>query len=624
MFTRQPLKIKKLFSIKLRGVTKRNMQTVAQPEVSQSYKGCFSERREKQPAREPFLKNLAAGNVDKEIFTLAEAQPIQRFKDFETWLMPIDNYIFSCSESKEKLDRNAVLSCLGDLEIFRAYGTETYNGLNLSETESLRFIETISALPWLGTHLVKNNMLPVQIILKYGSESQKQKYLPKILSGECIPTICLKEKDNSTNVNHLKTVAVPIDENSMLLNGEKVFVFNGTNANLFLVFAQDSKGNMIDKNALSLYLVERDSKGISFTDTYETIGRHEIPVCTINFTNTVVHNENVIGEPKKGFNIMMDLLKPGNQIIAAQSIAILRNFLKRMTSDVLGKKHFDRDFYGFDSVKKVVAEAACSLYTMESMAYLTSKLADLYENQDVEIERIVTEVYCANKCLSSIQSGLQLLGAETYMNNNYYIDAYHNALALTTLDMNNIDAQVYVGTATLKHAGKVMVNEVFKTRNAVDYPVHALMRNYKKLFTKKPMLMGNLHGSLDPGVYYLQESIYQTQFNVERLLMLHGTTVTDKYLELLRLNEMITELYAMFANLSRSSRSYTIGLRNSDMEKDMVVCLAHNSVNVIARLSKEIEDHDILNGDIYYKNMADLMYSQRMYPMEHPLHRTFT
>ncbi|XP_076296478.1 complex I assembly factor ACAD9, mitochondrial [Lasioglossum baleicum] len=624
MFTRQQLKIKKLFPTKLCDVTKRNVQTVAQSQVSKPNKYYFSECREKEPAREPFLKNLAVGNIDKEIFSLAEVQPIQRFKDFETWLMPIDNYIFNRSESKEKVDRNAVLSCLKDLEIFRAYGSETYKGLNLSETESLRLIETVSTLPWLGTHLVKNNMLPVQLILKYGSDSQKQKYLPKIMSGECIPAICLKEDNNATNINHLKTVAIPYDENSMELNGDKVFVFNGTNANLFLVFAQNSIGNVIDINALSLYLVERDYPGISFTDTYQTIGRHEIPVCSMNFTHTIVPNENVIGEPKKAFSIMMDLLKPGNQIIAAQSIAILRNFLKNMTTDVLKMKHFDRDLHGFDSVKKILAEGSCTLYTMESMAYLTSKLADLYENQDVEVERIVTEVYCANKCLSTIQSGLQVLGAQTYMNNSHYTDMYHNALALTTLDMNNIDAQLYVGTATLKHAGKVTAEEIFKLRNPAGYPVNALTRSYRKMFVKKPMLMGYLHATLDPGLYYLQESIYQTQFNVERLLTLHGTDITNKYLELLRMNDMITEMYATFANLSRASRSYSIGLRNSDLEKDMVVCLAHNSLNIVSRLTKEIEDNDILNGDVYYKNIADAMYSQRMYPIEHPLHRTFT
>ncbi|XP_015439253.1 PREDICTED: acyl-CoA dehydrogenase family member 9, mitochondrial, partial [Dufourea novaeangliae] len=580
--------------------------------------------KEKQPQRKPFLKNLLLGALDTEVFSLPELQTVDRFKDFEAWLKPIEDYVCSCTEpGKEKLKRNEILSCLKDLDLFRAYISEEHRGLNLSETESLKLIETLGILPWLSTYMVKNVMLPVQLISKYGSEDQKKKYFPKIISGEIVPTICLKEKTNGTNINNIESFAT-LHDNSWILNGEKSFVVNGVNANLFLVFAQCTMTHIFNPQATSLFLVERDFGGISCTNIYETIGRREVPVCTVNFTDTIIPTTNIIGEPNKAFNIMMEMLKPGIQHITGQSIVILRNFINQLLVDVLEMKHFDREFYQFESVKKVLAEASHSLYTMESMAYLTIKLADLHENQDVEIERTITETYCANKCLNSIQSGLQLLGAQTYLNKSSYINMYHDALAFTTLDTNNLDAYVYVATAFLQYMGKSVFKEVYKQRNVSKHPWYNIFKLYGDAMLRKQKLTDHFHPSLTCSVMYFEASINIVKKSVGLMLQRHGAEIMNKQIALLRITSMLTEIFAMTANLSRSSRSYSLGLRHSDIEKNLAVCVTYEGFQRIKNIATEIEENDVLNGDIYRNQLTDLIYRQRKYPMENPLNRIFT
>ncbi|XP_078036197.1 complex I assembly factor ACAD9, mitochondrial [Augochlora pura] len=628
MFARHPLKIKKCFSTKLYSIVTRNIETATQSELPQFINvHYFPRQREKQPAVAPVLKNLALGSMNTEVVDLPEPQTIERFKDFDMWLTPINNYVLKCINSDKKLDKNEILSSLVDLGVFRSYVSEDYHGLNLSDTESLRLMETVGMLPWLGTYLVKNLMLPVQLILKYGSESQKQKYLPKIMSGEITPTICLKENDNGTNINRMQTTCIQHDANSVVLNGEKVFVFNGIKADLFLVFAINKRGyKTINPNDISLYLVERNYEGISCNNVYETIGYHDIPVCSVKFENTILPKTNILGEPMKtkAFDIMMDLLKPGKQNITGQSIAILRNVINHLTSDILEVKQLDRDLYTFDSVQMILAKAVFSLYTMESMAYLTSRLADYYEDQNVELEKVVTETYCANKCLDSIHSCLQLLGARVYMKNNFYVDAYHNALALTTLDTNNIDAHIYIGSSIFQYSGTMWDDDIGKSRNAAYHPIYVNVKKYIDFFSKRHMMASCFHQSLAPSVLFLQNSIEMVQKNLENLLLTHGTSITEKHMELHRISVMITELYATFANMIRSSRSYKIGLENSSHEKDMAVCVANNMLDKITIIGQQICDQEVLNGDVYRKNIAKLLFTKRTYPIEHPLSRTYT
>ncbi|XP_076175385.1 complex I assembly factor ACAD9, mitochondrial [Ptiloglossa arizonensis] len=625
MFIRQSKQIKKFLNLNPNCILKRNSQHATKPkdQICQKDIIYFSSPREKVREQKPLLKSLLFSDMDKTIFQKSEPQTVDRFKDFFDWLKPIQNYILSCTDANKTLDKTEILTNLKNLGVFRACVDEQYQGLGLTETELLMLMETLGALPWLSTYLVQNQIIPYKIISKYGSDSQKLEYCPKIMSTEMIPTVCVKEENNATNINNIKCQAVPYEEDSWLLSGEKSFVVNGVNANLFLVFAKILTNNIFDQKSVSLFLIERNHETMTCNRVYETIGRNQIPMCTINFDNTVVTRKNIIGEPGGALQLMLELLKPGNQTISGQAIAILRNFLNRLILDVLEIKQLDRHFYQFEFVKKIISKTVISLYTMESMAYFTSSLVDLYENIDVELERIITETYCANKCLECIQSGLHIMGANSYLNDNFYIQTFHDALALMTIDTNNLDANMYVGAAAFQHLGKFTYETVIKRRNPQEYPWYRVMTQWFTIKPKKINIKDCLHPSLEFGSYYLENSINSMVESMFVIFDQYGAEVLSHEIQMTRVTKMLTEIYATIANLSRSSRSYSIGLHNGETEKNMAVAHAYMTYNKVNAIKKEIEEGDLLNADHIHKCLADLSYDQHKYCMEHPLNRNF-
>ncbi|CAK9795273.1 Complex I assembly factor ACAD9, mitochondrial [Anthophora quadrimaculata] len=625
MLTQKLLQKNKIFYLKSNCILKRYLKEATLPGLKYE-PNRFDSHAKKSPERESFLKSLISKQFDEALFAYPTIHTPNRYNDFMQWLKYIESYISSCVTNKA-VNKQEILDHLRELDVFRTHIGENFGGLDFSKTESMKLIETLSTLPWLGTYIVKNYILPNEIISKYGTKEQIFKYCLKIMSGEVTPTICINEGEYGTNINNIKSYIIPDKDDSWLLNGEKTFVVNGINSNLFLVLARDTHSTWLKKpDSFTLVLVERDFEGISFSNVYETIGRHEIPTCTINFKDTIVPSENIINKPGNAFNILMEYLKPGNQNITAQAISILRNFLNQLIEDIRSIKQFDRNLYEFDITKKLIGKIAVTLYSMESMAYFTCGIIDEYENQNAELEQIITETYCANKCLSCIQAGIQLIGARSYLHNKSYIQALHDAVALVTMDANNLDALTYVAMDIMKDIGTRVHTHVFKKRNYMKYPIYNMFDSIFEEFraTKKVHnIKEYLHPSLSYGAEHLEDSINLLNDGIMKLLIRNGSQITEKFVDLHTITEMLTEVYVSFANLSRSSRSYSNGIRNADMEKDLGVYVAYMVHAKLDSIVKNIEHGPFHNGDYNYIHIMDLLYEKRKYAIEHPLARTF-
>lgn len=585
----------------------------------------FEPLPKKKPQRTSYLKALISGEADQDSLTYPE-EISPRYDDFFKWMKSVESYMANLTASNKVLNKKEVLDQLRELEVFRTHIDEKNFGLIVSNTESLKLVETLGKLPWLGTYMIKNHILPVELISKYGSDQQKMKYFSKILSGELIPSICIYEDHDRTNINNMQTIVTLNDEKSLMLNGRKTYVVNGTSSNLFLVFATNHKviPGQLSPESYSLLLVEKDFGGVTCTDVYDTIGRHETPTCTISFENVVIPRENVLSTGPPALQTLLTCLKPGQQNVSGLTIAVLRNFINELIPDVLEMKHFDRNYYEFDVIKKSIGEITFSLYTMESMAYLTTGLMDKYENQDAAVERAITEKYCANKCLESIHKGMQLVGSRSYMNDKSYMRAFHEAAAFSTMDTNNFDADTYVAANILQFIGGKVHDRMYKKRNFLQYPIYNMIDS---LFDSSKITIPDaeeyIHPTLMEGTKYLESSVNKFRDSLVTLFKFSGSQVLDQYSDMQRITEMLTEIYATYANLLRASRAYAIGARNSNTEKDMVVRMGFISWMKVNAISEEIQVGPIQNGDHCYSSTMDVLYESRKYALEHPLKKTF-
>jgi len=581
----------------------------------------------KKPQRKPFVKNLFLGSFDKEFLYYPEPQNKDRHTQFFEWLQPIERYISDNLENPQNVKKNEVLSHLRDLGIFRAGIDEEYLGLQLNQSELAKVVEVLSSFPWLGSYMVNNHIIPVKIISSIGSPEQKAKYLPGIATGEFVPTICFTESNGNINLDHINTVVEQTDCGEYwMLNGEKAFVVNGHDSNLFIVFSICGYHQFMTSNtnrAFSVFLVERNFGGITCEIVNNLIGYQSNSTYTVTFKDTRVPKANLMCDTKCGIQILIDTLAPGNKNIAPQAIGILRNFTKLLLKHILQRKHLNQELYQFEGVQGIVGKLAGTLYGMESVLYMTTGMTDLFENQDCALEKAMVETYCASECVARIYEGLQIIGLPSYLRENPYIQIFEDALSFILFDTYNLESNMYIALLGLQHSGKHLHKQIFKLRNPILHPDYVLKWLFGRDERLQLHLAEHMHPSLFVGATLLEKCLAQLQNCTMYMLNDYGKDVTFQQLKLHRLSELATKIYVLIAVFSRTSRAYCIGLRNSDLDREAANSIATLTLNRVKILANEIQATEWDNGDKCYKDVANLMYTKKDYFAEHPLSRTY-
>ena len=188
----------------------------------------------------------------------------------------------------------------------------------------------------------------------------------------------------------------------------------------------------------------------------------------------------------------------------------------------------------------------------------------------------------------------------------------------------NSDLKTYIGLLGIQFAGNTLNSYVKKSRNPFEYP-HFMLRKFFGLedYFKNLHLEENLHPSFQNHVFYLQQSFNKLQKCTETLLVRHGADVITHEIDIQRISEMAILIYALTAAFGRASRSYCIGLRNSEYEVKLAVAFAYQAYTRIEYLAREIDDGDILNGNIYKLEASQRIYEMKKYCIEHPLERNW-
>jgi len=580
----------------------------------------------KEPQRKPFAKNLFLGVFDHEFMYYPEPQTKDRHQRFFEWIQPIEKYMSECLEDSQNVRKEDILAYLRELGVFRACVDEQYLGLSLNHSESAKLVEVLSCFPWLGCYVVKNHVVPVYIISTLASDEQKAKYLPRIATGELVPTVCFTEPENGVNTRNINSMAIQSDCNThLILNGEKTFVANGHDANLFLVFSHCGHSQEISRehNPLSIFLVEREFGGVTSKDVKNLVGLQDSPVSTVIFKDTKVPKENLLSDLKSGTNILIDILAPGNRNLAPQAVGTLKAFTKVLTRHVLQRKHLDKDMHEYESVQEVIGKLASTLYGMESMLYYTTGIMDTFENQDCTLEKAMVEMYCTSECVARIYEGLQLIGARSYLRENPYIRIFEDALSYTLFDGYNNDSNTYITLVGLRHMGMHLREHIFKLRNPFKFPEYILKWIAGKEYRVQLQIADHLHPSLGLSSRELEKCITRLQTVSVLMLERHGANVAERQMELRRLGELATRTFALIAVLSRASRAYCIGLRNHEQDRHMANSFAILSMDRVQTLADEIVSGEWNNGDKFNKIIAEIMYSKKDYFAEHPLNRTY-
>jgi len=198
-----------------------------------------------------------------------------------------------------------VVKALGEAEMTAITIPEQYGGLGLGFTERLIALEEIGKASVATAMMLQVNHLGIAPIVNFGTEAQKQKYLPKLASGESMATVAVTEATGGSNPGGCKT-SYHKDGNNYVLNGRKCFITNSHIADTLVVFAKDADNK--EKKSFSTFIVEKDFPGFKATHVEHKIGMRGCNTGELSFDNCVIPAENLLGQEGKGMKIAMSAI----------------------------------------------------------------------------------------------------------------------------------------------------------------------------------------------------------------------------------------------------------------------------------------------------------------------------
>jgi len=309
----------------------------------------------------------------EDVFTLEDLSEEQKMMRDSTKEF-VDKELWAHWERFEKKDyafTEETMRKAGEMGLLGVAVPEQYGGLGMGFVSTMLVCDYISgATGSFSTAFGAHTGIGTMPITLYGTEAQKQKYVPRLASGEWFGAYCLTEPGAGSDANSGKTKAVLSEDGShYLISGQKMWISNAGFCNMFIVFARIED----DKN-ITGFIVENDaSNGISMGDEEKKLGIHSSSTRQVFFTDTKVPVENMLSERGNGFKIAMNALNVGRIKLAAACLDAQRRIIKEAVNYANERVQFKTPIVNFGAIKTKLADMATNTYADESASYRAAK-----------------------------------------------------------------------------------------------------------------------------------------------------------------------------------------------------------------------------------------------------------
>jgi len=361
------------------------------------------------------------------IFTIEDLSEEQRMMRESTKEFA-ERELWANWERFEKKDYDFTKVCMqkaGELGLLSIAVPESYGGMGMGFVSTMLVCDYISGVSGsFSTAFGAHTGIGTMPITLYGNEEQKQKYVPKLASGEWFGAYCLTEPGAGSDANSGKTKAVLSEDGShYLITGQKMWISNAGFANLFIVIARIED----DKN-ITGFIVENDpSNGISYGEEEHKLGIHSSSTRQVFFNETKVPVENMLSERGNGFKIAMNALNVGRIKLAAACLDAQRRVIREAVKYAKERVQFGTPIADFGAIKEKLAVMATNCYADESAAYraakdiensIANRIAKGSSHQEAELKGVeefaiecsILKVIVSEHIQSCSDEGIQIFG----------------------------------------------------------------------------------------------------------------------------------------------------------------------------------------------------------------------
>lgn len=273
-------------------------------------------------------------------------------------------------ETKDwELARRLLLRC-GELGMLGTDVPEEYGGLPLDTVTTALVAGRLGEAGSFSTTFGAQTGLAVLPILAFGTEAQKQRYLPGLVSGETVGAYCLSEAGSGSDALGAKTRADRQDDGSFVLNGEKMWISNGGFADVYIVFAK------VAGEQFSAFIVERAFEGVSSGAEEHKMGLIGSSTTPVIFQDARVPAENLLGEVGKGHKVAFNVLNYGRFKLGASTVGSARGAIGEAARYAAQRRQFGQPIASFGAIKHKLGEMTIRAFAIESMVFRTAGLID--------------------------------------------------------------------------------------------------------------------------------------------------------------------------------------------------------------------------------------------------------
>ena len=259
-----------------------------------------------------------------------------------------------------------VIKQLGEMGYQGIYVPEEYGGTGMDALASAIVVEELSyADASVGVINSVQNSLVIDPILKFGTEAQKKKWLPRMASGEWLNCFSLSEAGSGSDAGSIKCRAV-LKGNEWVVNGTKLWVTNGSEADIVLLFVRTEDG---DRRNSSCFIVPKNTPGLTVGKHEDKLGIRGSSTTELVFENCKVPAENLLGERGHGLKIALTAIDGGRLGIAAQALGIAQAALDRSAKYALERRQFGKSISEFQAIQWKVADMAVRIAASRALIY---------------------------------------------------------------------------------------------------------------------------------------------------------------------------------------------------------------------------------------------------------------
>ncbi len=547
------------------------------------------------------MRSLCMGYIEEDMLVPFPAMSAEERETLKGVVQSLGELMAPHEKDFKDWDRAGEMpaSYLEELRSFGLFGLivpEARGGLGFGSAAYSRTLQEVarfdaSTAVTIGAH----SSIGMRGLLLFGTEFQRERFLPRLATGEMIAAFCLTEPGSGSDAASIRTTASRAGDD-WVLDGNKLWITNGGIADFFTVFAKtenaDKRGNM------TAFIVTKDMPGVSVGPHEDKMGLRASSTTTVHFDHVRVPDTYRLGEVGKGFKVAMKILNSGRTGLGGGAVGAMKHLIKLATKQGNERAQFGKPIREFGLIKQKIGHMVVDCYASEATVHMVAALADQgYE--DYAVEAAISKVFASEALWRSADEALQTAGGNGYMTEFPYERIVRDSRINRIFEGTNDILRLFIALTAMDGVG-ANLKELSKSLQGVfEDPIkgfgvlseYALRRASLATGIRKSMFT-KIDPRLKSHAAVFEEATKDLAIAVDRVLRKHGRNIIGKQLASKRLADAMIDMFVLACTLSRVNSS----LMASGEEK------AQQEIQILDVLSDEVRRRVRQNFDLVDRN----------------------